>query len=245
VRRLALVLALAACGHYGFSGTDAARDSASDAALDPSLVGDWRLDDGAGTTAIDSSGLGNNGTLVGSPTWVTGELGGALAFDGATSYVDIPAKASLANIPVKTVTAWIQLGASAAHAQIFVGKDASVACGWEFSVQPNLSIEYHQCFDQDGQWQTPPSTIAVGEWHHVAVVYDRTSTANLPTIYFDGAAQSLNVVEIPMGSEADESTKDVGIAGNAIDQTEDFAGKIDDVRIYTRALSTAEIQALP
>jgi len=219
VRRLALVLALAACGHYGFSGTDAARDSASDAALDPSLVGYWRLDDGAGTAAIDS---------------------------GATSYVDIPANASLANIAVKTVTAWIQLGAAAAHAQIFVGKDTSADCGWEFSVQPNLSIEYHQCFiTLDGQWQTPPSTIAVGNWHHVAVVYDRTSTANLPTIYFDGAAQSLDVVEIPMGGEADESTKDVGIAGNAIDDTEDFAGKIDDVRIYTRALSTAEIEALP
>ena len=46
------------------------------------LVGWWRLDDGAGTTAADSSSGGNDGTFVGSPQWTAGKVGGALSFDG-------------------------------------------------------------------------------------------------------------------------------------------------------------------
>ena len=46
------------------------------------LVGWWRLDEGAGTTAFDSSGNGRDGTLNGDPQWVAGYLGGALEFDG-------------------------------------------------------------------------------------------------------------------------------------------------------------------
>ncbi len=49
---------------------------------DPGLVGWWRLDEGSGTTAYDSSGNGRHGTLLGNPQWVTGKIGGALEFDG-------------------------------------------------------------------------------------------------------------------------------------------------------------------
>jgi len=51
-------------------------------AVDPNLVGWWTLDDGSGTTALDSSDFGNDGTLAGNPQWVTGRLNGALEFDG-------------------------------------------------------------------------------------------------------------------------------------------------------------------
>ena len=51
------------------------------------LLGWWRLDDGAGNTAIDFSGNGNDGTLEGDPQWVAGWIGGALEFDG-DDYVD-------------------------------------------------------------------------------------------------------------------------------------------------------------
>jgi hypothetical protein len=46
------------------------------------LVGYWKFDEGSGTTANDSSGYGNNGTLYNSPTWTTGKVGGALSFNG-------------------------------------------------------------------------------------------------------------------------------------------------------------------
>ena len=53
---------------------------------DPNLVGWWNFDDGSGSTAADSSGLGNNGSLVNGPQWITGRNGGGLRFDGSSSY---------------------------------------------------------------------------------------------------------------------------------------------------------------
>jgi len=54
------------------------------------LVAWWRLDDGSGTTAIDSSGSGNDGTLNGGAQWVDGQIAGALEFNGSNSYVAAP-----------------------------------------------------------------------------------------------------------------------------------------------------------
>ena len=54
------------------------------------LVAHWRFDETSGTTALDSSGNGLNGTLEGDPQWVAGAIGGALEFDG-DDYVDFGA----------------------------------------------------------------------------------------------------------------------------------------------------------
>ena len=79
-------------------------------AADPSLVGWWKLDDGSGTTAADSSGNGSHGTLNGTLEWVEGVLGGALQFDGSTGYVDIPANSNQAVINKGdfSMMAWIK-----------------------------------------------------------------------------------------------------------------------------------------
>jgi hypothetical protein len=53
------------------------------------LVGHWKFDEGSGTTATDSSGNNNTGTLVNGPVWTTGKMGGALSFDGSDDYVDV------------------------------------------------------------------------------------------------------------------------------------------------------------
>jgi len=46
------------------------------------LTAEWKLDDGTGTSAVDSSGNGNTGTLTNGPTWTAGNTGGALSFTG-------------------------------------------------------------------------------------------------------------------------------------------------------------------
>ena len=59
------------------------------------LVAHWKLDDGSGTVAIDSSGNGHDGTLMGDPQWVAGKSGGALEFNGSSDYVEVPFSESL------------------------------------------------------------------------------------------------------------------------------------------------------
>src|SRR5262249_14955607 len=74
------------------------------------LVGNWRFDESAGTTAGDSSGHNNNGTLVNSPTWVTpGRIGtAALSFtDTNQQSVTVPNSATLNMTAGITMAAWI------------------------------------------------------------------------------------------------------------------------------------------
>jgi len=55
------------------------------------LVGNWKFDEGAGNAVADKSGNGNDGTLVGGPSWIAGTIGsGALSFDGSDDMVEVP-----------------------------------------------------------------------------------------------------------------------------------------------------------
>ena len=73
-------------------------------AADAELVGWWKLDDGSGTVAVDSSGYGRDGTIT-NATWDAGKYGAALAFDG-TAYVDLPADAWSSIEMQATFTFW-------------------------------------------------------------------------------------------------------------------------------------------
>jgi hypothetical protein len=55
-----------------------------------SPVGYWKFDEGSGTTALDSSGNGNTGTLMNGPQWIDGKIGKALQFHGIDDYVEMP-----------------------------------------------------------------------------------------------------------------------------------------------------------
>ena len=67
-------------------------------AVDPSLVGWWKLDETSGTIAQDSSGLGNDGTCQGDVSWVAGMIDGAWQGDGDGDYVEVPHSASSLSI---------------------------------------------------------------------------------------------------------------------------------------------------
>lgn len=86
----------------GLSGGSVASNSASaeycvpgDTAYCAPPVGEWKFDEKTGTTAYDTSGNGNNGTLTNGPTWVHGKIGGALSFDGVNDYVNLPSLPSI------------------------------------------------------------------------------------------------------------------------------------------------------
>ena len=70
------------------------------------LVGWWKFDDGSGTTAVDSSGNGNDATVYGDPQWVAGWLDGALQFDGVDDYVDLPIGSMIGSLTNSTFLIW-------------------------------------------------------------------------------------------------------------------------------------------
>ena len=71
-------------------------------------VGDWRMNEGSGTALVDSSASGNNGTIFGNPTWVAGQHGQAIRFDGTGDYATVPDSASLDISGAITMAAWVK-----------------------------------------------------------------------------------------------------------------------------------------
>src|SRR4249919_1993565 len=96
------------------------------------LVGQWRLDQGSGTVAVDSSGFGDNGTIVGPASWIGGPDGGALEFDGDTARVVVPDAPQLDPSGAVSVSAWIErVGSPGAYKYVMSkGGHACVAASY-------------------------------------------------------------------------------------------------------------------
>ncbi|MHC4660030.1 MAG: LamG domain-containing protein, partial [Planctomycetota bacterium] len=203
-----------------------------DAAL-PGLVGWWKFDDGSGTTAKDSSRNGHDGTLNGDPQWVAGQLGGALDFDGAGDFVEVPHNPSLSITNEITIAAWTNMRGNASGEMAIVSKGGWSAndLPYELTETPG-SIIYWQFYDDGGRDNCAPPSPPVDEWHHIAATYDGT----IFKCYIDGQlAQEWGYV-----GKMPENTASVTIGRRSRGGTS-FNGMIDEVAIFNRALGAEEI----
>jgi hypothetical protein len=200
------------------------------------LVAAWGFNDATGTTARDASANANTGTLVNGPTWTTGKNGGALQFDGVDDRVRVPDSASLDLTTSATFEAWVY--------------PTLPLAGWRTIMQKEVDAYYLTASGGGpGSGSQPtsggtiggtccpfvvgPSVLPINTWTHVAGTYDGTTLR----FYVNGTlAASLAATG---AYQVDASP--LWIGGNAV-YGEHFQGKLDDLRIYNRALSQAEIQ---
>jgi hypothetical protein len=207
-------------------------------------VGYWKLDDGSGASAADSSGFGNTGTLVNGPAWTTGQVNGALSFNGSSQYVTVPAPTGssldLDKAPV-TIAAWVNTNTITAQQAILVrGLSNGIGSG-------------NQGY---GLWITSGGKINVGSagggnfssnvaitasaWHQITAIINGTASK----VYIDGVDQtpaSVNIgvvtSSLPLTIGASRNNTQTGYVGF-------FNGTLDDVRVYNRALSASEAATL-
>jgi len=206
-------------------------------AADPDLAAHWMFDKGSGNVAYDSSGTGNDGTIHGA-TWVEeGKINSALSFDRG-DFVEVPHSESLSITKEITVMAWYNCTDVSENPTV-VGKGSG-----DPTVHFELSLQgggiYWQ-FKFTDSWveciMSPLPTL--GEWHHIAGTFDgETGTFKF---YLDGE----------LGAELESSRKDLPenelpvTIGKRINPEGRFMrGMIDDVRIYSRALTADEIQVI-
>jgi len=198
---------------------------------DPSLVGWWKFDEGNGDVAVDWSGQGNHGSLQGDPQWVPGQVGGALAFDGTDDLVDCGANDVFDIDTNITVTSWIKV--------------YQFNKSWQAIVtQGDNSWRLHRSGSTDNiAWGTSglePTDITGSinvndeEWHNVAGVYDGSQKI----LYVDGNVD----VSANTTGNIDSSTYRVNIGANAQQTGRNWVGLIDDVRIYSMALTAEQIK---
>ncbi|TSC59105.1 MAG: peptidase S8/S53 subtilisin kexin sedolisin [Candidatus Peregrinibacteria bacterium Greene0416_19] len=246
-------------GTGGTTGGDAGGGGASSGSSAPAgtaclpasgLAGHWAFDESAGAaTATDGSGYGHHGTLVNlstSSSWTTDRPASfqadnprALAFNGTNGTVNAGHPAGLNDIPVKTVTAWIKPNVAGQIARIM---DKT---RWFVDLESPNALTYYQ-YLTDGNiamWRTPTNSITMGTWNHVAVVYDRQSTGNVPAFYINGVLQQLTTMQAPTAGPLGDASYDLTI-GNRGAGDRGFKDVMDDVRIYSRALTGGEIALL-
>jgi len=198
------------------------------------LVGYWPMDEATGTVAYDASGNGNNGTLINGPKWTTGKNAGALQFDGKDDYVDCGNGTSLRITDALTVEAWIKTSYRGFQYQFVFSKGDGSHVGYEMFLN-NGVLEFNGFYNNSGNFYfTGGGDLRDGQWHHVVGTYDKNTT--LAKIYIDGvyktqAAQAEGITD--SGSIFRIGSRDVWAV---------FNGSLDDVRVYNRALTAAEVK---
>jgi len=202
------------------------------------LVAWWKLDDGSGNFAADSSGNGHNGTLVGDTSWVDGIVGGALAFDGDGDYVDIGKDP---NFDIKnqiTVSAWIKVNAFDRDWQAIVAKGDRAWRLQRNAGDRTLEFACSGLVVPGTDWGQIYGNTDVndGHWHHIAGVYDQEKLY----LYIDG---NLDASAIAPG-KIRVNDEPVYIGENSQTPNRFWNGLIDDVRIYSYALSAEEISEI-
>jgi hypothetical protein len=189
------------------------------------VVAWWKLDDGMGGVAADSSGNGNTATLKGGPAWGTGRSGGDLTFNGVDQEAD-----STQGVPVTDVLSfsfWVETTSSSNHGFVFsLGQYATCELGY--------SVGVLAC-SPDGELQLTAPLAADGQWH--LVVYVSAGAASTQSVYVDGVFQMSAV-----GTLNQSQGTSVCIASGCGQYFVDAS--LEDVRVYDRALDASDVAAL-
>jgi chitodextrinase len=214
----------------------------------PSPLATYDFDAGAGAVLSDRSGNNHNGTLINGPLWTSGRHGGGLAFDGTNDYVSLGDVAQADGLTSVTVSAWVRFAVNGGGAGETHLIDKSHCSGhmnggpWELGVSLTSSrkaefLIYLQGGSAAYAFSGPSSTsIDDGAWHHVTGRYDGSRIS----IWVDGVQENsrpITGVTMPSTSYA------VELGGRCNGYAYPFRGTLDDVRIYTRALTPTEISA--
>jgi hypothetical protein len=211
------------------------------------LVGYWPLNEGSGTIAIDQSGNNNNGTWSGKPSspnstyYGAGKIGNYAGwFDGTDNYINVPSQSSLMPTGAFTVSAWIKASYATTTYFGLVTKYAASgcgtgSCGYDLGSYSNHLATFNVRSGSNGNSSDAYSSGVIdnGAWHFVAGVF----TGSQVLTYSDGVAGTSVSWSYPSAS----SSAPFNIGSRA---GRSFGGLIDDARIYNRALSQAEIQAI-
>jgi hypothetical protein len=209
---------------------------------DPTLALYYPFDEGSGTIVHDCSGHGYDGIITGSPAkWAVGHHGSSVLFVSSNDNCVAVSSSAANQTAAFTVSVWAY--ANGGNGGYLVGQRQQTGYGWRVDIEgsdagPDLGFAVGTG-DGSGNDQYADTIVQTNQWHHVAAVF--APGGSTQALYIDG-------VKVPAGTPALSITSDplgsnirIGCRG---DDTNYFEGTIDEVRVYSRALSDAEITAL-
>ncbi|HWP40705.1 MAG TPA: LamG domain-containing protein, partial [Tepidisphaeraceae bacterium] len=191
------------------------------------------FEEAAGTTVQDSSGLGNVGTISGATRTTAGRNGSALVFDGVNDWVTIADSSSLDLTAAMTLQAWVFPISSTGKQDVIIKEGVGTEMYNLYARSDNGGAEANVHVNGANR-MAEGAALPLNTWSHLAATYDGATLR----LFVNGAlSASLSVAGLITTSDGP-----LRIGGNSL-WGEYFAGRIDDVRIYNRALSVSEIQA--
>ena len=195
------------------------------------LVASYGFGEGSGTTVSDSSGNGNNGTVANTTWTANGKFGSGLVFNGTNAKVTIPDAASLHLTTAMTLEAWVNPAAStpAWRDVLYKGDDNYFLEG----AYPGGGPAGGVTAGGGGAFAAGPAALPAGSWSHIAVTYDAATVR----LYVNG----VQVASQARTGTLTSSTNPLQIGGDGI-YGQYFNGIIDEARVYSTALTAAQIQ---
>lgn len=212
------------------------------------LVGEWKFDEGTSTQAHDSSGFANAATLVNSPSWVPGKHAKAVRLDGNTQYVSIPDSAALNNGSM-TASTWFTLTSeidcdAVNNYRMLLNKNTGAA-GWRVVLEQNKQPQFDVW---PGGVQSRSGGVSVGLQTGVPIFLTFTYDAATgdQKVWANGVLKSTKAnTPASLGTSPVALTIGKGGTTGSCPAGNGYTpGTYDDVRVYNRALSSSEIQAL-
>ncbi len=201
------------------------------------LIGEWSFDgaDATGTLALDRSGNGNSATLTNGATFTRGKFGQAIQFASASGQYAVTGNAAvLRPTTAVTLSTWIKTTTD--------GKDVAGSGIHGYGLQISAGQIYWYTYgNTNGYMHLAASTLTNGNWHHIVGTWDGSGPTSV--IYVDGVDISATLGgTLPTSLDYTQSAFYIGDDPGGGGGT--FNGLIDEVRVYNRALSAAEVAQL-
>jgi hypothetical protein len=199
----------------------------------------WEFNDTDGLTLSDSSGNQLDGTLkdMDASAWTLGKQCGGLYFDGVNDFVEITGFKGITGRSSRTCTAWIKTTKSAV--QVLSWGTIEAGAKWVIRTNEDGTLRA----EVQGGYIFGTTRIADGNWHHIAVVLTNDTTPDISeaNLYVDGNLESIGgMLAFAVNTAVTENVK-IGVHAGGLKY---YNGLIDEVRIYDRALSAADIEAI-
>ena len=206
---------------------------------DTDLIGHWHFDEGQGSIALDYSDYGHHGAVNGCAR-TEGKDGAGLSFDGFNDYVEIITEPDLDNLEAVTMAAWIHPRIDA-HWHVLDKGDGDkrlYAEGTRRTLDGRIRYTGAHAYSK-----SVAETFQLDAWQHVAMTWSRAT--HTTRLYYNGVEVSYLTKDVGTGYPLDDTTFPwtLGARGGHGEVTF-FHGRMDDVRLYRRALAPQEIADL-
>lgn len=176
----------------------------------------------------------------------TGSIAAAVQFDGADDNIDMGSATAIDELFAGGGTAegWFfaETWGEAQHGRLF---DKGHVSGWSLWVNnderaASVGFLHGTASGGWGYWNTAANTASLNAWHHVAVVYNKASSANDPVFYIDGNLVTSALLDVPSGTMVSDGAQTLR-SGNSAGLDRAFDGRLDELRLSSSVRSAGWI----